>query len=295
MTTSNIPTAINAAAVVVGLVLVSYIGLDIVNYEKLPRCSKRFDTATEFGLLSKQNEPLTPAHLQARVGGSEFGVMSNADVEEVKGAPAPAVMTVKLLKGTGSVHNSPAKGGGVSFRWDPNGMGGSKNACLSYHVLFPKNFEFGNAGVLPGLYAGGRQFNPKAASDGTNFLSTRLGWSTLGRLNFKLQSPGTAPNSTVKSLMIGGENVRAGHWIDIEQEVVLNDPGQENGILRLWVDGELRLNLTNVQWRTDPKLTLTGVLSDISYGNTDSTTVGPADATLKLTPLTVSWKVKSDS
>jgi hypothetical protein len=290
MTDFNLPMAINATAVVVGVVLVGYIGSDLLSYEKFPRCSKRFDTPTEFGLRSKQNEPLTPAHLQARAGGTEFGIMKNADIVALPDAPAPAVMKIKLSKGTGSVHNSPAKGGGVSFRWDPNGMPGATVACLTYQVKFPEKFEFGNAGVLPGLYGGGRQFNPKAASDGTNFFSSRLGWSTLGRLSYKLQAPGTAPNNTIKSLMIAGENIKIGQWVSIEQEIALNDPGQENGLLRLWVDGEIRINLSNVIWRNDPKLNLSGVLSDISYGNPDSTTVGAADAELNLTPMTISWK-----
>ena len=34
----------------------------------------------------------------------------------------------------------------------------------------------------------------------------------------------------------------ANRWVDLEQEVVLNEPGKANGIVRLWVNDELRVD-----------------------------------------------------
>ena len=42
---------------------------------------------------------------------------------------------------------------------------------------------------------------------------------------------------------------RAGRWYCIEEELVLNTPGQEDGIMRLWINGNLLLNNTSANVR----------------------------------------------
>ncbi len=282
--------AVNAAAGTLGAFVAVYLVHDFWTTESLPICHKRYTTPTEFSLLSKPLTPMTPAELQARVGGREFGVLQNASVIPVANAPAPLAMEIKLPKGRGSVFNDPAKAGGVSFRWDPRGMGGADRACLSYHVMVPENFDFGSAGVLPGLYGGGAKFDAKSAADGINGFATRVAWSANGVGKINLQVPGDDANGLSKLVSFTNFSIAKGKWVAIEQEIALNTPGQPDGLMRLWVDGELMLEMVDVLWRKDARLTLSGVLSDISYGSVDSDASAPADATLNVTPMQVSWK-----
>ena len=205
-------------------------------------------------------------------------------------APSPLILQVKLPKGKGSVFNDPARAGGVSFRWDPRGMGGAESACLTYSIMLPEDFDFGSAGVLPGLYGGGANFNPKVASDGKNGFATRVVWAANGNGNINLQVPTSDENNLSRLVGPAHFELPKGRWVAIEQEIALNTPGQSDGILRLWVNGELQIEMLDVLWRKDARLTLSGVLSDISYGNVDSDASAPADTMVNVTPLLVSWK-----
>ena len=40
-----------------------------------------------------------------------------------------------------------------------------------------------------------------------------------------------------------------GRWVRIEQELVLNTPGQADGIARLWLDGDLKAEGTGLKLR----------------------------------------------
>ena len=73
-----------------------------------------------------------------------------------------------------------------------------------------------------------------------------------------------------------------GRWTKIEQEVVLNDPGQKNGTLRLWLDGELIAENQRVELRKDDKVMLTGVLAAIGYERAP-----PQDSMLRLSPVEI--------
>jgi hypothetical protein len=290
MTTSKIPFALNIASLTVGAFLVVYVVHDVVTTEKTPMCHKRFEAQTEFGLMSKSNAALSAAELQARVGAHEFGIMKNASIIQATEAPAPMVLSVKLPKGKGSVFNDPTKAGGISFRWDPRGMVGAERACLSYQVLLPSTFDFGSAGVLPGLYGGGGKYDAKTKSDGINGFASRVAWSSKGSGTLNLQVPGTSQNRLTRDAGVSNFSLPKGQWVAIEQEIALNTPTKEDGILRLWVNGELKINLSNVVWRKNASLTLSGVLNDVSYGSIDSDASAPADTALAISPLLISWK-----
>ncbi len=65
----------------------------------------------------------------------------------------------------------------------------------------------------------------------------------------------------------------------------MNDPGQPNGIVRLWIDGELIAADDRVPLRKDDKALLTGVLVAIGYERT------PASAgMLRLSPIEIAWR-----
>ena len=76
----------------------------------------------------------------------------------------------------------------------------------------------------------------------------------------------------------------------LEEEVVLNDPKQEDGILRVWIDGKLAIDRSNLIFRTRPEVAITGVGADVHYGRDDPVGGAPKDVTIWLTPLEIRWQ-----
>jgi hypothetical protein len=55
-------------------------------------------------------------------------------------------------------------------------------------------------------------------------------------------------------------------WYCIEQELRLNTPGQEDGVLRVWLDGSLVFEKTNAYFRKTPKLRIEEVWFNVFHG-----------------------------
>ena len=143
----------------------------------------------------------------------------------VDGGPAPEALEVKLRKLPSGDDPDAKLRNGIEFRWSPPGIAGATSACLSYSVWLPDKFDFGGGGVLPGVF-GGEPAAPRqrAANDRLTVTSE---WSAEGK-------------PSLVAALDGGEHLRmsgagaslpTNRWIKIEQEIVLNDPGQPNGTL----------------------------------------------------------------
>src|SRR5690606_28531359 len=132
-------------------------------------------------------------------------------------------------------------------------------AYFRYYLRFGESWNpVVTGGKLPGLSGtygkagwGGR------SADGTN------GWSARGLFFEQVaDDPVLANYRPIGSYLYhvqGGEYgsnigwnlgptgmLEKNRWYSIEQYVKLNDPGEDNGILRAWVDGKLAYEKTNV-------------------------------------------------
>ena len=47
-----------------------------------------------------------------------------------------------------------------------------------------------------------------------------------------------------------------GEWVCLEQMIQVNTPGEADGELAAWIDGELYLHLTGIRWRSEPQVTV---------------------------------------
>ena len=77
--------------------------------------------------------------------------------------------------------------------------------------------------------------------------------------------------------------------MQLDQEVVLNAPDRENGILRVWIDGSLAIDRADLAYRVKPDITLAGVAADLFYSGDDVTSRSPADAKVWLSPFEIRW------
>jgi uncharacterized membrane protein YfbV (UPF0208 family) len=71
--------------------------------------------------------------------------------------------------------------------------------------------------------------------------------------------------------------------------VVLNAADQENGILRVWIDGSLVIDKTDFAYRVKPDIAVSGVAADLFYSGEDISARAPADARVMLTPFEIRW------
>lgn len=243
----------NALGVLTGLVAVGYVVYEAFRVEQESPCSTRYPAPTRFALHANGGEPLTQIELQARAGLQEWGVIDNATVVRAPQAPAGAALQVKLAmlpsggEGDGRAHN------GIDFRWAVPGVAAASGACLSYSVWLPEGFAFNRGGVLPGIVG--------AKPGETSGFGTRLQWSLDGAGEFAVAAVG----SGFRPISQAAIPLAQGRWMSIEQELVLNAPGQVNGLARLWIDGKLKSEDTTVQFRADDAAKLTGVHADIGY------------------------------
>ena len=146
---------------------------------------------------------------------------------------------------------------------------------LRYYVRFHTNFAFVKGGKLPGLFGGTNHFSGGAIPDGTNGFSTRFMWRTDG----DGEAYAYLPTSDLYGTEIGRGRWRfqPGQWHCLEQRVVLNTPGLDNGRLAVWVDGRLLVDERALRFRTTETLQIRGIFFSTFFGGSDPTWSTPGD------------------
>ena len=124
---------------------------------------------------------------------------------------------------------------------------------LRYYVRFEPGFDFRLGGKLPGLMGGGSSQSRSGGNqpDGTNGWTLRFMWGREGRaVVYAYLPPGKYHQGTWGQSLALNRNFTEGKWHCIEQFVQVNTVGEEDGVLKVWFDGELALDLTDVTYRT---------------------------------------------
>jgi hypothetical protein len=262
-------------------VLLTVAGYAIYSYVTTPevvRCTARYPSGQQLALNGLHGIPLSPGELQGRSGSREWGLLKNAKITNNHGGHAGSVMEVTLASTDNEekIHQN-----GVGYVWPLSEITKVQSACLSYSVLVPASFAFKEYGWLPGLFGAADANQIDEPLHPEDAFAARMGWASQGEVGVDLRSP-------AGNYWNGGDRVHkwpTGKWVGIEQEVQLNAPGQENGELRVWIDGKLTLNKSNLVFRKTAGQGLTGVIADVAYATT------PSDvATVLLSPFMVQWQ-----
>lgn len=283
----NVKTIVfNAAA---GLVVASTFAFMLRSMfvsEVIPPCSARYPSPTEF-TLDNGTGPMSAVQLVGTIGASQRGVYRNAKVVRVRGIDADYALKVEMKPDDATIGRS-GRGNGVSFIWSPSGMGAAQSICLAYSVYLPKNFDFGNGGMLPGIFAG-KPLSINETSDGKTGLAQRLVWRNDGRANLFAQLPGHDTNGGTY-LVGNGVTFEKDRWVAIEQEIVLNSPARSDGMARVWIDGEMEIERKRLQWRKSGKLMLNGVIADVAYGVPRREFLPPRKTAIYVSPMQLRWR-----
>jgi hypothetical protein len=269
----------NAAASLVAIGAVVGVVRTWIAPSSLRSCSERYSTSMAFP-LERDGALLTATDIQARSGGRDAGMLETLEVVRLKKGPSPIAMSVELPKGSSTPTSSVVPKGGISFPWQPRSIKDKSTVCLSYQILLPSDFDFNLGGALPGLLG-------QSDQSGDRFL-TRLGWQqggTISATNFA-----TLNGKKYRQVADGeGYTIPRGRWVQIDQELVLNAPEREDGLLRVWIDGALAIDKADFAYRAKPDVTLAGVAADLFYSGEDISARSPADTRVFLSPFEIRW------
>lgn len=274
---------VHLAAGALALGLTVFVARDFLIPAASEPCGDLYSEGTMFGVLTKSGEPISGADLQSRLAGRDVGVLENANgVRLHSGAPAQTGLRVKLaaLPNVESTNDTP-RANGVGFNWVPRRLQKTDVTCLTYAVRFAPGMKLGHGGVLPGLIGGRDSIEPS--------FSTRIRWNRDGRFDLRLQSED--PDRSL-SLAISHDRLRLepGQWTRVDQQVVLNRPGQADGIVRVWFDGNLMLEKRGMVVRRKPDSHVLGVGSTVAYtGREVPKAADGSDAVVDVTPYVVRW------
>ena len=167
-------------------------------------------------------------------------------------------------------------------------MTAAKAACLTYNVWLPDDFNFGTGGSLPGLF-GGETTDAPTSNTPAGF-SARNAWTEDGLAQVRTVTV-TEPKGASYGVDPGRLQLERGRWIRLEQEVILNQPGEDDGVLRVWVDGKLRFENKAMAFRKNEQSLLRGVIADVHYSNSALTAaIAPKTTALRLTPFELRWE-----
>lgn len=265
-----------------GLLLLSlagYVGYSSLYTSEIGACSLRYPGGLRYSLSNGQGAPLTPMELQGRSGLDAWGLLENVRVERSSDAPTGSSLRVSFapFKDQSTEQNRS----GIGFVWQPSRIAKAGSACLSYSVFFPAGFDFRPAGYLPGLVStsGASAVDPDQLYDG---FAARIGWKNGGAAGIEVREPGT------RGYWQGSANDfqwPTGRWLKIEQEIGLTRSGGTTGLLRMWVDGRLRVQNDRAPLNRNQLSGFTGVIANIGYAKSPAAT-----SSMKVSPFVVQWQ-----
>jgi hypothetical protein len=272
----------NLAAVLVTIAAVGAVVKSWLFSAETQPCTQRYPSAMIFA-LENGGRPLSPSDLQARLSGKDLGVVENVGIERIKDGPAGVAMSISLANQAAAPRATAAPHGGMSFPWEPRSMHNRVAACLAYHVRLPADFEFHNGGALPGI------FGAEEALTGTDGFTAQLAWYEDGHVGVRERA---TKGGTTRVPVSENDNVTfpRDRWFKVEQEVVLNAPQGEDGIMRVWIDGHLAIDETAVVYRSKPEVTIAGVAAEVSNGSNDAGGAAAKDSRVWMTPLEIRWQ-----
>ena len=284
-----------AAALLIGGSLLYMLQSQLIG-ESLPPCTQRYERGIQMGMESG-GRPISPADLQARSAGTDWSLLERTEIVKVAAAPGQAgpakyAMRFDLAGSRAESQVAGTERSGVGFFWAPRAMQTAQSACLAYSFFLPEGFQVGGGGRLPGLT--GLIAAPKAVlRDGESEaplaepapFSAGIAWDKTGAGGVQAFGPKFDRGAFFRGR--SAFTLPRGRWVQVEQEVELNVPGEENGTLRLWLDGDLKID-AKTAYRDQPAK-LTGVVSEVVAIGED---VSPKakDQKITVTPFTVYWK-----
>ena len=169
-------------------------------------------------------------------------------------------------------------------QWKLNFDASYTSVELSYDVQFEEGFDFVKGGKLPGLF-GGEGNTGGGIPTGMDGFSARMMWRGNGRVvqyvyypdqpeHFGHDMPWTDP-ATGEDLMF-----TPGTWHNVVHQLKLNTPGERNGVLRTYFDGQLALEVQGLRFRDTTDFAIDGMYFSTFFGGGSDSWSTTADETI---------------
>jgi hypothetical protein len=254
------------------------------------QCSARYSQALLYPWSRADGQAFAAADLQAKLGGFDWGVIDN--VRFIEGAPVVSKVAIEV----GLPKDAPRAAGdrtpvtrrsGMGFTWQPVRIKDATSACLGYGVWVPADMDASNGLTLPGLFG---MADTEPLGDRAPVFSTRMRWREDQRIEVVAVTP-DSPGGYSLQVDPNYTKLQRGRWMRIEQEVALNTPGRKDGLLRVWVDGEFKLERTDLAYRQDPAQGIRGVDASVYYSRPNHAWMpSPKDGAVRLSPFEIRWR-----
>jgi len=277
---------LNGAAIVIGVASLGAVLRATFVSVDTPTCKERFASATRFS-LERNGTLVTVEDLQGQSANSDWGLGDGARAIKLKSGPVTHALELDLASVPSVSRGDSAERAGLGFNWAPQSFRKAETACLTYSVFVQDGFQFGRGGRLPGL-SGASSGTDDASDEQKTEFSTRYTWSEAGALDVLGRFPSW---SEPRAMGVGGSGIaiKPGRWTELEQEVILNTPGKNDGILRVWQDGKLVVDKKDVVFRIKSSVSLSGVLAEAAAGELPQGTRRVAQK-IWLTPFELRWQ-----
>jgi hypothetical protein len=184
----------------------------------------------------------------------------------IEGAGAREGRSLRVLYPQGGVGSSA---GGALWKMH---VGRFDDLYCSYSVRFAPDFDFVRGGKLPGL-AGGAANAGGRKPTGTDGWSARMMWRTGGEVVqyvYHVDQP-TNYGEDFHWDRGGQRFFRPGTWHRVEHRIVVNTPGQRDGIVQGWFDGVLALDRRDVRFRNVNAFAIDVFAFSTFFGGSDAT------------------------
>lgn len=195
--------------------------------------------------------------------------------ETITGPNALSGHSLRVLYPAGQIGN------GFLFRssFSKWGIPAQDSLYIRYYVKFEPGFDFVKGGKLPGL-GGGDGNTGGHKPNGKDGWSARIMWRGDGKIVQYVYHPDQEGDYGEDFEWNWGGCPRffkPGQWQCVETYVKLNTPGQKDGIIRSWLDGDKALEVTNLRFRDVADLKIDQFQFETFFGGGDPSWASPRD------------------
>ncbi|KAI0061853.1 polysaccharide lyase family 14 protein [Artomyces pyxidatus] len=196
--------------------------------------------------------------------------------------------------------SSPIKGGFGFYLSGPEAFkaasADAREVIMGYEVMFEESWEWVKGGKLPGIFggignaaygcSGGRK------DERCKCFDLRLMWRANGLGELYAYLP-LDPTNTARLLAVppfshqnpdygfsvgrGAWRFTSGKWIKVATRIKMNDVGQENGEVEVYIDGESVIRIEGLVLRDDPASYVQGLHFQTFFGGHSADWASPKD------------------
>lgn len=153
-----------------------------------------------------------------------------------------------------------------------------EEAYFTYNLRFASDWNAPIDGKLPGFagtyWQAGWGGRPATGADGWSarglFYPTSNGLTRIGNYTYHMNQTDIWGDDFLWNA--SNATLAKNRWYEVEQYVKLNTPGQANGIMRAWVDGQLAFERTDLEFRSVSNLKIESVWFNVYLGGSITAT-----------------------